>query len=155
LGCGTSETLVHFCKFGIPVTGLDFSTVALKKSKTTLAPFGDKISLIQSDLQNFNSTKIKTPPGTLWLCKFVLAFIDNKKKFLQTVRKKMKTGDMFLIVTPVLHNGIEYKKEDKPGIAIDFEELENLMSSVFGNKEIFSDEYFGKREHVVSYLVKK
>ncbi|MDD2758089.1 MAG: class I SAM-dependent methyltransferase [Patescibacteria group bacterium] len=155
LGCGTGDTLARFCKQDIGVTGIDFSAVALKKANLALSSCDSDVFLIEADLENLDKVKIKTTVGTLWLCKFVLAFIKDKAKFLKNVRDKMNKGDAFLLMTPVLHDVINYQKEDKPSIAIRVEEADALLLKIFGNRHIFSNEYQGERGHTVSYLVKK
>jgi SAM-dependent methyltransferase len=155
LGCGNGDTLAKFCKQGIGVTGIDFSVAALKKAKILLSSCNCKVFIIEADLENLDSVKIKAPTGTLWLCKLVLAFMNDKAKFLVNVKNKMNTGDILLLMTPILHNNIVYQKEDKPGIAIRFEEVESLIAEIFGNKQVFSNEYHGERGHTISYLAKK
>lgn len=155
LGCGTGDTLTRFCARGIGVTGIDFSMVALKEAKKRLASCDGKFVFIEADLENLDNVKIKTPAGTLWMCKLVLAFIKDRAKFLKNVRDKMNGGDMLFVMTPVLHDEIVYQKEDKPGISIRQDEADALMLTIFGNKQVFSNEYPGERGHVVSYLIKK
>ncbi len=155
LGCGTGDTLLRFAAHGIGVTGIDFSAVALQAAKEKLAASGNRAVFIAADLANLDQVKTTTPTGTLWLCKSVLAFIPDKEKFLQQVRDKMTLGDMLLVMTPVWHDQIVYQPEDKPGIAIRLEEMEQLMSTVFKSPRIFSDEYPGERGHIISYLIKK
>lgn len=155
LGCGTGETLARFCKEGVGVTGVDFSTVAFKKAKATLLSCISEAFLIEADLENLDKVRIETTVGILWLCKLVLAFIKDKTEFLKNVRDKMNKGDAFFLMTPVLHDGVVYQKEDKPGIAVRLEEVDVLSSKVFGNRYIFSNEYQGERGHTISYLVKK
>ncbi|MEK7606601.1 MAG: class I SAM-dependent methyltransferase [Patescibacteria group bacterium] len=155
LGCGTGDTLAKFCARGIGVTGIDFSTVALQEAGKRLRACKEKLVLIEADLEHLHSLNMKTPAGTLWLCKLVLAFIKDKTKFLEDVRGKMNVGDMLFVMTPVLHEEILYTKEDKPGIALRLEEADILMSTIFGDKHMFSNEYPGERGHIISYLVKK
>jgi SAM-dependent methyltransferase len=154
LGCGNGNTLFKFCARDISVTGIDFSVVALEEAKKKLVSCDGKADFIEADLENLDNVKIEVPAGTLWLCKLVLAFINDRKKFLKNVRDKMKAGDMLLIMTPILHDEIIYQKEDKPGIAIRQNEMGDLMLNIFGSKQVFSNEYTGERGHIVSYLVK-
>lgn len=153
LGCGTGETLARFRAHGLGVTGIDFSQVALTAARQTLALSDEPNRLIEADLASLSNLTIETPVGTLWLGKLVLAFIDDKEKFLMGVKEKMKSGDMLLIMTPIIHGGIIYQPEDKPGIAMLQEEVERLVRSVFGRFEVFSNEYPGERGHIISYLV--
>lgn len=155
LGCGTGDTLAKFCKQGFDVTGIDFSIVGLKKAKIALSSCNGRVTLIEADMEDLDKVKISVPAGTLWLCKLTLAFIKDKTSFLRSVRNKMNSGDMFLLITPVLHNDIIYQRDDKSGIAILLEEVDSLVLGIFGNSQIFSNEYHGERGHTISYLIER
>jgi ubiquinone/menaquinone biosynthesis C-methylase UbiE len=155
LGCGNGETLSKFSSFGIPVIGVDVADVALDQAKKKLEESGLEFSLILHDLDQMETLRIDVPENTLWICKLVLAFIEDKLGFLQNVRNLMKSGDQLLVMTPVLRVGVSYTKEDKPGIAIGINEIVSLLTDALGGFTIFSDEYLGERGKVVSYLMFK
>ncbi|MFA5130337.1 MAG: methyltransferase domain-containing protein [Patescibacteria group bacterium] len=155
LGCGSGDTLARFTQLGIPVTGVDISNIAIEKAKERLKAVDHDAECILHDLDNIASLKLNAPEGALWMCKLVLAFISDRRAFLENVHVKMKSGDQFLIMTPVLHDEVNYTKEDKPGIAIPIKEIESLLTDIFGSFMIFSNEYTGERMHVISYFVGK
>jgi len=127
LGCGTGDSLIKFIEKGFNVIGIDFSKIALKKAKDSLNKLGFDAKLIQMDLNNLNIGK----QADVIFCKLVLAFIKNKVEFFKKVKTMMYEHSSFILITPVLHKGIKYTKSDKPGIAIDFEELKKLLSDDF------------------------
>lgn len=155
LGCGNGETLSKFSSLGIPVIGVDVSNVALDQANKKLAESGLEFSLILHDLDKMETLQIDAPENSLWICKLVLAFIEDKLGFLKNVSKLMKNGDQLLVITPVLREGVNYTNEDKPGIAIKIKEIESLLTETYGNFIVFSNEYLGERGRVVSCLVIK
>jgi ubiquinone/menaquinone biosynthesis C-methylase UbiE len=151
LGCGSGDTLARFAALGLQAVGVDISNVAIEQAKEKLSA----ATLIQHDLDDIGTIKIDAPVGTLWICKLVLAFVTDKKAFLNGVRGLMRDGDALLVMTPVLREDVAYAKEDKPGIALPVTEAEGLMMETFGGFTVFASEYPAERGHVVSYLVKK
>ncbi|MCF6276568.1 MAG: class I SAM-dependent methyltransferase [Candidatus Magasanikbacteria bacterium] len=150
LGCGPGDSLISFIKKGFSVVGIDFSKVALEKAKQNLDKLGLKAELIQMDLENLNIYK----KADVIFCKLVLAFIKNKSKFLKIVKKMMNENSSFVLITPVLYKNIEYTKKDKPGIAIYFKELDELLNNVFTSINIINKESFGDNGEILTFLLK-
>lgn len=67
----------------------------------------------------------------------------------------MGASSVFVLATPVLYKGVEYAKEDKPGIAVDFLETQKLLAQSFSQIEIFDHEYFGDKGETVTFLMMK
>lgn len=151
-GCGTAQTLFQFSKLGFDVTGLDFSEVALSKVQQKIEENKTKnIKLIKSDL---SSEKINLE-ADIFLCSWVYTFIDNKEFFLKNVAQCLHDDSIFILITPVTHQGTSYTEEDKINIAVDFEETIKLLNNIFSNVEIYHHDYIGFREDYVTFLIKK
>lgn len=155
LGCGDGETLKKFSMRGFPLIGIDFSKVALNLAMSKFKEDESAAMFLFWDLADISRLSIETPEGSLWLCKFVFAFLDEKVSFLRQVHSRMKEGDKFLLMTSVVHKGVVYTPEDKPGIAVEIEMLKKMFVEEFGDVSVFSNEYPGDRGHIVSYLVQK
>ncbi len=155
LGCGDGSTLASFGQIGVPLIGIDFSSVGLDLAKDNLKSYSDQTTLISRDLNDIKEIDLGVSDYSLWVCKLVLAFVEDKQEFLSEVAKKMSSHDVLLLMTPILHDGINYSPEDKPNIAIKETELAHLLSDNFAWREIFSDAYRDQRVHTVSYLLGK
>lgn len=151
LGCGTGDTLVQFEKRGCKSIGVDFSAVALAKAKEKNLPNAKLIRRNLNSLLNFSKEK----NINFILCKLTIAFVANQAKFLKNVKKIMTDKTVFCIITPVLHTGVEYTKEDKPGIAVNYNEFKNLIKQYFKKIVEFNHEYIGERVHIVTFLMMK
>lgn len=152
LGCGTGDTLIKFSKKGLNVEGMDSSEVALEKAKESLSKEGiDGVKLSNVDLNNLVLDK----KYDLILCKLTYAFIDDKESFLEEVKKGMTHKSVFILITPVLHKGIEYLPEDKPGIAVDIEETNEILIRHFSNSEIFHHNYYRDKIDETTFVLMK
>lgn len=155
LGCGNGITLSHFAKLNIPAFGIDFSEVGLRQAREYMSSQGLSAEFFVHDLNAFETFKADFPEKSLWLIKFVIAFIKDKKTFLHALKGRMQSNDVCLILTPILREGLVYTKEDKPGIAVQIQEIEAMLSEIFGSFTIFSNEYTGERTRVVGYLIRR
>lgn len=152
LGCGFGDSLIKFSKAGLKVLGVDFSTVAIERACQELKENNiNNVEIILSDLDDLN---IKNS-ADIFFCKLTYAFIKDKEKFLDKVKSLMTDNSVFVIITPVLHEGIKYLDEDKPGIAVNFEETGKLFNKMFSKVRIFDHNYFGDRGDTVTYLLSK
>lgn len=152
LGCGTGDALVKFKKVGLDVTGVDFSKVALDKAKELLKE--EHVYDVEVILDDLDSLSVKKE-ADIYFCKLVYAFLKDKERFLERVKDLMSDESVFILITPVLHKSIDYTKEDKPGIAVDFEEINKLLKEKFSKvEELYHDE-FGDRGDTVTYLLLK
>lgn len=152
LGCGTGDAVVKLRKRGIGVTGLDVSAVALKKAMAvaTDATFQD-VRFIKADLSHF------TPKETydLIICRLTYAFLTDKIKFLQKVRKMMDHNSTFVLITPVLHKRIKYIAEDKPHIAVDYQTTLAILKNQFSHVVEFHHDYFAERGDNITFILQK
>lgn len=150
LGCGTGETLAKLKSVGIEdVAGIDCSEVALDEARKQLP---DE-SLHCCDLNDavFPAER----QFDLIICKLTVAFVADKESFLNKVSALMHEKSVLCIITPVLHESLEYTKEDKPGIAVKYPEFKALLESRFGNVEELHHDYTGERGDLVTFLAIK
>jgi len=151
LGCGVSDAIFEFSKRGFEVTGIDFSQVALNKQQEKINSSEFKnIKLINQDLNNFEPIK-----SDIYLCNLVYKFIEDKDKFLNSIKQSMPDDSVFILITPVLHEDVKYTKEDKPNIAVDFKQTLEKLENVFSSVTIYNHDYIGARQDIVSFVIKK
>lgn len=151
LGCGTGDSLIKLGRKGMDIVGVDVSSVALEQAKQALHEADLQAQLINSDLETFEAQD----HFDLVLCKLVLAFIKNQQAFIEKIKKLMEDDSIFILMTPVLHEGINYSVEDKPGIAIDYKFVRNLLENNFSIVKELHHEYFGEKGDLVTFIIKK
>lgn len=150
LGCGTGNSLRTLKEAGITdVAGVDCSKVALEEAGKTLS----NCELALCDMNEGLGEDGKQ--YDLLLCKLTIAFIEDKGKFLSSAKNLMHDSSVLCIITPVLHEGIAYVKEDKPGIAVKYNEFRALLDKTFGTVEEFHHDYHGERGDIMTFLLKK
>ncbi len=153
LGCGSGESLLKFYKNDFIVTGIDSSIVAIEKAHGLFKKENLNFIFSVGDLEEI--TKTINGKFDIIFSKDTYAFIKDKQNFLESVNGLMHTESIFVLITPVLYNGIKYSKEDKPGIATDFNETKNILSKNFDSVEIFHHDYFGNKGDIATFLVTK
>jgi len=62
---------------------------------------------------------------------------------------------VFYLITPVLHDKIDYSAEDKPDIAVNYKKIKKLLNKIFGKIIEFNNEYVGEKMHLVIILALK
>jgi len=156
-GCGTGDTILKFAARGIAAQGIDWSRRALDKAKLNAQKksLEEKVVWTLLDLGEISVSKIVHNPSDLIVSKLTYAFIDQKEKFLNSVVKLLSPCSVFILITPVLHQGFIYSDADKPKIAVDFEETKKLLEKNFGYVEEFHHDYFGEKGDEVTFLVMK
>ena len=117
LGCGTGEWSIALQKNGITVEGLDFSKEALKISK----PQSDKVTWVNYDLENLDEYEFKHEKYDLIIDNKVLAFIEDKEKYLNTIKSKLSG----IFVATIIH------KHDNKHIVIKRDEFKELIKDKF------------------------
>lgn len=149
-GCGSGDSLIKFSNVGLDVIGVDFSEVAINESRDKLKEKNiNNVELILSDLDNLNIQN----KADIFFCKLTYAFIENKEKFLDTIKNLMSDDSVFILITPVLYDGIKYSRKDKPGIAVNFEKTKNLLKNKFTNVELINHDYFGDKGDSVTFII--
>lgn len=153
IGCGTGGSLLDFSQKGFNITGIDISDVAIQEAEELLKKEGvEDFNLSIMNASEISSIKEKFD---IIFSKSVYAFIENKEKFIDDVKKLMDENSVFILITPVLYKDIKYTLEDKPKIAVDFEETKTFLENNFGSAEVFHHDYFAKNGDSVTFLIKK
>lgn len=156
LGCGTGDAAIKLAKRGMTVTGTDWSPEALRKAQARAEEedVADKVTLQEVDLDTLAESDLKSGEADIILCKLVIAFVSNQKAFCEEVKGLLAENGVFVIQTPVLHDGIEYVPEDKPGIAVPYKEFKATLENVFTDVTEFDHSYYSDRGDLVTFIVK-
>ncbi|HET8575440.1 MAG TPA: class I SAM-dependent methyltransferase [Candidatus Paceibacterota bacterium] len=155
LGCGTGDVVVKLAKKGMRVVGIDGSPVALEKAKSraALAHVSERVKFVEGDLNDLQVFDL--PQVDVVFCKLVIAFVEDQSVFCQEVKKLLKSGGVFVLMTPVLHEKYEYTPEDKPGIAASYEKMKEILSEVFQSVEEVNHSYREERRDLVTWIARK
>ncbi|MDP3729448.1 MAG: class I SAM-dependent methyltransferase [bacterium] len=152
LGCGTGDALVKFAEHKLKVLGIDSSEIAMEKA---IVKLGD-LKILDASVQLVDLEKLgDRGVFDIVFCKLVYAFIEDKERFLKSIKSMMSTHSVFVLMTPVLYKGIVYGPKDKPGIAVDFDEAKDILTKEFGKLEIFAHDYFDDKGDLVTFLAQK
>lgn len=156
LGCGTGDAMVKLAKKGMVVTGADWSADALEKAQARAdeAEVRDQVTFMQVDLDDLKNTSLKQHSTDVILCKLVIAFIKKQREFLETCKTLLSNNGVLVIQTPVLHDKFEYTAEDKPGIAVKFNEFKTLLGEVFESVKELDHSYYGDKGDLVTFIVR-
>lgn len=156
LGCGTGDAVIKLAKRGMTVIGTDWSPEALRKTQARAEEEGvaDKVNLHEVDLDKLTEADLKAGEADIILCKLVVAFVSDQKAFCEAVKDLLNENGAFVIQTPVLHDGVEYVPEDKPGIAVPYKEFKTMLEEVFTDVTEFDHSYYSDRGDLVTFIVK-
>jgi len=150
LGCGTGDLAVKLAGQGFSVDAIDISSIALGKAKKRAQEVGVAFETHQADLND--TWPPLDGPFTLITCKLVLAFIQDKNRFLNQVKELLGQDGTFLLITPVLHSDHKYNKRLQ-GISIPNEELDILLQKHFQSIEVAHNEYFEELGHEKYFII--
>jgi 2-polyprenyl-3-methyl-5-hydroxy-6-metoxy-1,4-benzoquinol methylase len=155
LGCGAGDAVIKLARRGMKVTGTDWSPEALRKAQARTEEEGvaDKVNLQEVDLDKLTEADLKEGEADIILCKLVVAFVSDKKAFCEAVKGLLAENGVFVIQTPVLHEGIEYIPADKPGIAVPYTEFKATLAEVFTDITEFNHSYYSDRGDLVTFVV--
>lgn len=156
LGCGTGDAVIKLAERGMTVTGTDWSPEALRKAQARAEEEGvaDSVHLQEVDLNHLTEAGLEKGKADIILCKLVIAFVSDQKAFCEAVKSLLAENGVFVIQTPVLHEGIEYVPEDKPGIAVPYKEFKASLEEVFTDLTEFDHSYYSDRGDLVTFIVK-
>jgi len=153
IGCGTGDSLLDFSQKGFDVTGVDVSDFATEEAKNLLEKEG--IENFNLSVMNASEINLIDKKFDIVFSKLVYAFVEDKEKLVEDIKNMMKENSVFILMTPVLYKGVKYTQEDKPKIAVDFEETKIFLEKNFNLVEIFHHDYFAKNGDTVTFLLKK
>lgn len=156
LGAGTGDAAIKLAKLNLRVQALDWSGVALAnaKEKAEKEKVLGKITFTETDIEKLEEKKLLIKNPDMIFCKLVIAFLKNKNGFVEKIKQLMGPKMVFILITPVVYKKVSYEKEDKPGIAEDFDEISKILKNNFSFVEIFHHEYFGNKGDIVTFLAK-
>lgn len=156
LGCGTGDAVVKLAKRGFMVTGVDWSSDALEKAKgrTFVAGVNEKTNFVESNLNNLTNANLTKNEADIVFCKLVIAFVNDKKQFCKVIKQLLNSEGVFVLQTPVSHTNIKYSLEDKPEIAVNYEEIKSILIEVFSDVVEFNHSYYSERGDLVTFLAK-
>jgi 2-polyprenyl-3-methyl-5-hydroxy-6-metoxy-1,4-benzoquinol methylase len=156
LGCGTGDGVVKLAMQGMFVIGVDWSSDALEKARVRASESNviDNVNFIEIDLNNLNEANLNKNSADVILCKLVVAFIEDTRKFLECAKSLLNKDGFIFLQTPVLYDSIEYKKEDKPNIAVKYHEFGLLLREVFTYVTEFNHSYYNEKGDLVTYLLR-
>ena len=125
LGSGTGEFSKWLSENGFEVEGIDFSSEAIKISKEVCP--GCNFS--NWDLEDLENYPFKHKKYDLILDSKVIAFIEDKEKYINTISSKLKGA---FVIQTFLYN------KEKPLIAVNEESFEKLLKTKFNilSKEV-------------------
>lgn len=120
LGCGTGEWAIALSDKGFEVEALDFSAEALKIAQSLSG--AKKVNWVHWDLEQLAKYGFKTILYDLIIDHKVLAFIKDKEKYLDTVKKKL--GGVYVLTV--------FHEHDKKGaINLSRDEFNQLVPQRF------------------------
>lgn len=94
IGCGTGELVRQIAKLGYESTGVDPSSVAIKKARAIDSDYS--VKFVQSDFSKFQSSALYS----LITVKYVIAFIKDIDVFLEKVKSLLTDNGTLVIITP-------------------------------------------------------
>ncbi len=154
LGCGTGQALALMSnKFkdveNFSALGIDSSHAALNKARNRFkAENINNILLKNIDINEFETSN----KYDLVFSKLVIAFIKDRPRFLKQVRKMMKEEAFFVLITPVLHDGVKYKPADKPNIGVNYSIIQQELKVEFADVQIFHHDYPDLKQDIVTFV---
>jgi 2-polyprenyl-3-methyl-5-hydroxy-6-metoxy-1,4-benzoquinol methylase len=133
IGSGTGELAVMLAEKGYGVAGIDLSSVAVEMATDRADKAGVSAKTDFQVLDISDSTQREKLGGQYELitCKLVLAFIEDKAEVLSWIKSHLAESGSFVLITPVLHPGIDYSPRVK-NISINHKVLKQLLSKYFG-----------------------
>ncbi len=154
LGCGTGDAVIMLAKRGMKVVGTDWSQNALLKAttKAKAAEISDCTSFQEIDLNNLVELKHDASLTDVVLCKLVIAFVEDKMRFCREVKSLLKADGVFIVQTPVLYDHVTYTPEDKPEIAVNYNEIVDVLNKNFSKVIEFNHSYFSERGDLVTFI---
>ena len=126
IGCGTGQLGRDFFHRGYKTIGIDSSAKAIEIAKAATI-FNDVIEYIHTDFENFAIKIDSQSTYGLITCKYVFAFINDRKLFLDTVVKLLDPSGIFVIITP----DREKIPAEKSGISVPHTDMLALLKSHF------------------------
>lgn len=151
LGCGEGDAVVKFARRGLDALGLDGSRVGIEHAKRAIEDAGlSGVKVLLADLEMLTPTD----SYDIVFCRLTYAFINDKDRFIATIKSLLAKNGVFVLITPVTYPNIKYEKVDKPGIAVDFETINKMLSEYFDAVRVWHHDYFADHGDTVTFIAK-
>jgi 2-polyprenyl-3-methyl-5-hydroxy-6-metoxy-1,4-benzoquinol methylase len=159
IGCGTGDLAVKLAQRGYFVTGIDLaeSAINLANARSDEARTSDKTNFLIGSVESESElSQVDDLQFNLITCKLVYAFIVDKKSFLNWIKRHLLPDGYLVIITPVLHEGINYSPR-MTSISVSLKNLEADLAPLgelkFIHKEYF--ELYGEERTVIVKMLNK
>ena len=124
VGCGTGQLCRDLVHRGFRVRGVDMSSTAIAQAKkSTTLP----INSIEFAVCDVEKDDIATGKYDIVFCKYMLAFVSDKNKFLKKIAALKTPDGTFVVISP----DITQLPEPKKDIALDHQSTVNLLAKHF------------------------
>lgn len=143
LGCGTGDLSVKLAKRGYSVTGVDVSDVAIimAKQRATEANVLENTDFQVMDVEDDEQTKLfNDSKYDLITCKLVFAFMNDKAKVLMWAKNHLTLTGTFVLITPVLHDGLTYTPRMR-NISVLADQLDTDLNAIFSTIKCLHKDY--------------
>ena len=148
VGCGTGDTLKKFKDRGFDVFGVDVSSEAVGLAKKRIGVNDD--SIVVGDIET--DPVLSEKEFDLAIVKLVIAFIEDKARFLETLKSLLSVSGKILIITPLLYREVTYHKKHTIGISIFEDEFVKLLHDHFTSTELLHKDFHNDNSVVGYYL---
>mgnify|MGYP001037481801 CR=1 FL=1 len=128
IGCGTGQLTRELHHRGFRVVGVDASTSAIVTARrATTAPTAT-LRYLRRDIERDGIDRaLPLAPYNLVTCRYVYAFIKNKRRLLRNVSSVLLPDGAFVLITP-LSDRVPPQKRD---IAVDLADTRALLAEFF------------------------
>ena len=124
VGCGTGQLCRDLVHRDFRVRGVDTSSTAIAQARqSTTLP----VNSIEFAVCNVEKDEIATGKYDIVFCKYVLAFISDKSKFLKKIISLKTPDGTFVVISPDITRLPEAKKD----IALDHQSTIDLLAKHF------------------------
>lgn len=124
VGCGTGQLCRDLVHRGFRVRGVDMSSTAIAQARqSTTLP----VNSIEFSVCNVEKDEIATGKYDMVFCKYVLAFISDKSKFLKKIISLKTPDGTFVVISP----DITRLPEAKNNIGLDHQLTMDLLAEHF------------------------
>ncbi len=154
VGCGTGDFAVKLSKEGIVATGIDISSVAIKKAyeRAEHENISSKVNFLVADFETIDVSQIPGRPFDLIISKLSYVFINDRENFLRNVHKLLSPRGVFVLMTPVLYRRFVYD-ERVQNISVDFEDTKTILSKYFKNVGLFHENFFEEMGSEITFVI--
>ncbi|MFD5536680.1 class I SAM-dependent methyltransferase [Streptomyces sp. NPDC127079] len=143
VGCGSGDLAVKLAQRGYDVTGIDLSQVAIDRA-TERSKEAETLGHTTFFVCNVeNPTEAKRFDGQrfdLITCKLVYAFLEDRPAFLEWVKDHLAEDGKFLLICPVIHDGMPLTLRIK-NISVRYTTLRQELEAAFNTVDEMYTEY--------------